>query len=660
MKSTTIIQRLTLLVALPLLALTISAGMQIRQAFVDYQNSSRTLQLMDLSVSTGNLIHALQIERGATAGFLQSKGQKFADVLPAMRSRTDDGLAAFAKQFEAIDANTLPALAKAVAETRVRLAELGTLRQRATQLELTVPEEVGYYTGTIANLIGTMSVGVDFNHDASISQKLIAYLSFVRAKENAGQERALTTAAFAANRVEPAQYRSILSKVHHQEAYFDDFFGIAGAAEKTSLQSVLAGASATEVARLRTVLMDKAGEGGFAIDPTEWFKTITAKIDGLHDTENLITGRIGDDAKAQLQASRSSLLSLGIAGGVALILTVLVSFAIARNICVPLREMVDFVETSIAGNDFSGQVPEHGATEVARTGAAFNLLVGKFRSIIVDAKQSSEKITSAAHSLALASKKVGESSLVQSGAAESVAAAVEQASVSVSETANNARAAADVVVRAREDSERALTVMRDTVSNVTGIAQLIGESSRNVEHLAESSQKIGNIVQVIKDIADQTNLLALNAAIEAARAGDQGRGFAVVADEVRKLAERTAKATGEIATLIEAIQDGIGGTVSAMQQANAQAGTSLELVDRTEQALHQIDDGSGAVASNVQSISHALAEQDAAIRQIAVNVEQIAQMTENNNNAASANNQTAAELDSLSLQLRNSVAVFKV
>jgi len=217
-----------------------------------------------------------------------------------------------------------------------------------------------------------------------------------------------------------------------------------------------------------------------------------------------------------------------------------------------------------------------------------------------------------------------------------------------------------VVARAREDSDRALAVMRETVGNMNEIARLISDSGRNVERLAGSSQEIGHIVQVIKEIADQTNLLALNAAIEAARAGEQGRGFAVVADEVRKLAERTTKATGEIAGLITAIQDGIGGTVTAMQQANLQADASLELVDRTEQALRQIDDGSREVAGNVQSISCALAEQDAAIRQIAVNVEQIAQMTERNNEAAAANNRTANELDGLSLQLRTAVAAFRV
>jgi methyl-accepting chemotaxis protein len=195
---------------------------------------------------------------------------------------------------------------------------------------------------------------------------------------------------------------------------------------------------------------------------------------------------------------------------------------------------------------------------------------------------------------------------------------------------------------------------------MNSIARLISESGGRVEELAEGSQRIGGIVQVIKEIADQTNLLALNAAIEAARAGEQGRGFAVVADEVRKLAERTTKATDEIAQLIGAIQSGIAGTVTSMQAANSQADTSVSLVADTESALLRIDEGSRTVASHVEHIAYALQEQDSAVRQIAVSVETIARMAEENSDAASGNNQTATELDGLARELRDAVMVYKV
>jgi methyl-accepting chemotaxis protein len=202
--------------------------------------------------------------------------------------------------------------------------------------------------------------------------------------------------------------------------------------------------------------------------------------------------------------------------------------------------------------------------------------------------------------------------------------------------------------------------MAKTVENVNGIASLIYKSGSNVGQLDESSKRIGGIVQVIRDVADQTNLLALNAAIEAARAGEQGRGFAVVADEVRKLAERTSKATQEIADLIGDIQNHIDGTVTGMQQANTQVAESLELVGKTEAALRRIDDDSREVANNVQSIADATHEQDAAIHQVATSVEKIAQMAEENSAAAASSSDTAIQLDRLSSTLRESVIHFKV
>lgn len=660
MKLSSISQRLVLLVTVPLVALAILASLLVIQAYTTYQNSIQTGQLMSLSVSAGNLIHTLQIERATTIGFLQSKGQKFSEEIPSKRSKTDEQVAAFKKEIVGSELSQMPKLAEAISKVQEALGNVAGIRQRASDFSLTVPEGVTYYSGTISQLIDAMSVGIELNRDASISQQMIAYLSFVRAKESAGQERALVTAAFAANKIEPAQYRAILTRINQQEAYLNDFRSIGSAELKASLAAVLEGEAAKQVAAYRESLISKSSEGNFGVEPTHWFKTITMKIDGLHSTEELITDRINVDAATLQHASRTQLIAVLVGSLAAILLTIVVSYWVAKSISAPLNEMVSFTERSIAENDFSGKVPEQGASEVIRTGKAINQLIDKFRKIILETKQSSERITAASHALAISSNEVKENSLVQSAAAESVAAAVEESSVSISETANSAQAATALVIHARKDSEHAGKIMQETVTKMHGVATLIRDSGDSVHHLDESSQKIGNIVQVIKEIADQTNLLALNAAIEAARAGEQGRGFAVVADEVRKLAERTGLATGEIATLIKTIQDDIGGTVVSMQQANLHAGTSLELVNQSSKALQQIDGNDLEVSKNVQNISNALTEQDAAIRQIAVNVEQIAQMTESNNNASVANNTTASELDGLALQLRNSVSVYKV
>ncbi len=660
MTHSTIAQRLTLLTAVPVVALALSSGMLIWDSFDRYQNADQARSLMEVAVSAGDLIHPMQVERGMTAGFVSSKGQKFSDTLPGIRAKTDEKLAAYKRLTEALDTGSMPEMKKAIEEARHMLEGLAKLRDQASQFSISTTESTAFFTGNIEGLMNVMSTAAEHNKDPAIAKKLLTYHAFANAKENAGQERALTVAAFVANKVEPAQYRAMLGKIFKQEAYLDIFTDSASGQEKAALKAALEGEAAKEVQRMRGIIAERSVQGGFDVDPAAWFKQSTDKINGLYGVEQLLTKNVNADVSSRLASNRMLFLAQLLLAALAVVITLAVSAWVARGVSGPLKAVVDAAEYAVAHDDFACGIPEKGTQETARVGQAINLLMEKFRNIILQTTRSSEGIADASGELATSSSQVNRSSSAQADAASSVAAAIEEVSVSVSETAANARTAGEIVEKSLAGTERALAVMIETVQNVNGIATLIRESGDKVGRLDESSKRIGGIVQVIKEVADQTNLLALNAAIEAARAGEQGRGFAVVADEVRKLAERTSKATGEIAALIGDIQSHIGGTVTGMQKANTQVAESLELVGRTETALHRIGDDSREVANNVQSIADAVREQDAAIHQVAGNVEKIAQMAEENSAAAASSSDTAIRLDRLSGALRDSVVRFKV
>ena len=661
MTHSTIVQRLILLAAVPIMALALSSGKLIWDSFDRYQNAGQARSIMELVAAAGDLMHVLQVERGITVGSIQSYDQAFEAALTSTRAKTGEKLESYKHLIEGIDAGAMPGVKKAVDESLHMLDGLDKVRNQVDQYDVSAEDASIFYAAAIAPLLEVMSTSSEHNSDPAIARELLSYHNFVNAKENAAQERALALPVFIANRpVETVKFLAILEKIYKQEAYLDSFTDSASEQEKAALKSVLDGDAAQEVQRMRNIMAERSVLGIFDVAPSLWFKRSSDRINELYEVEQLITKNIDADVNHLLSASRTLLLTQLILAVLAIVIAIAVSVWVARSVNRPLKAVVDAAEYAVAHDDFTRGIPEEGTQETARVGQAINHLMEKFRDIISYTTRSSEGIAGASGALATSSAQVNRSSSAQADAASSVAATVEEVSVSVSETAANARTAGEIVEKSRAGTETALAVMTETVQNVNGIAALIRESGSKVGRLDESSKKIGGIVQVIKEVADQTNLLALNAAIEAARAGEQGRGFAVVADEVRKLAERTSKATTEIASLIGDIQNHIDETVTGMQQANTQVAESLELVGRTESALHRIGDDSREVAGNVQSIVDAVREQDAAIQQVAANVEKIAQMAEENSAAAASNSDTAIQLDELSGALKDSVTRFKV
>src|SRR5208337_1904129 len=144
-------------------------------------------------------------------------------------------------------------------------------------------------------------------------------------------------------------------------------------------------------------------------------------------------------------------------------------------------------------------------------------------------------------------------------------------------------------------ADNGTAVVQETIAGMRVISDRVRQTSQTIEALGSRSEQIGNIVSTIKDIADQTNLLALNAAIEAARAGDQGRGFAVVADEVRKLAEKTSKATREIAQKIQLIQSEAQQSVETVRKSKTEVESSITILQGVAQSFSAIHEASNNV-----------------------------------------------------------------
>ena len=251
-----------------------------------------------------------------------------------------------------------------------------------------------------------------------------------------------------------------------------------------------------------------------------------------------------------------------------------------------LKEMAGAAEL-IADFDLTAEV---------RSKSQRDALGTAFQTMITNLNEAMRRTASTSQDLGVAKDQLASTAEQSAKATQEVASSSQQVAEG---TSNQATAAQEVNASAQELSiavEEIAEMVEKTVEGIGRIKNTMDAASQEIGQLGERSAEIGKIVAVIEDIAAQTNLLALNAAIEAARAGEQGRGFAVVADEVRQLAERVASATKEIATLIQGVQEGVDGSVKAMEEGTTEMDAGAEVAGQAGEALAQILSAPSAVA----------------------------------------------------------------
>ncbi|MCC5465621.1 methyl-accepting chemotaxis protein [Pelosinus baikalensis] len=286
---------------------------------------------------------------------------------------------------------------------------------------------------------------------------------------------------------------------------------------------------------------------------------------------------------------------------ISLALAAVTAFYIARSIVTPLQKVVHSVEL-VAGGDLSHTLVADGVLEVNQLVQGVNQMTVALRKIILHAASVAESVAASAEELTASATEVGRASEEVTATIQDVAQSAttqvrlsdESSSIMIEMQAGIADAVqaacevAGVSERSEQSAEGGLKQVNHAVQLMNNIRQDVGDAAEKINILGEKSRQIGQIVEVITNIAGQTNLLALNAAIEAARAGEQGRGFAVVADEVRKLAEQSQEAAKEIAEIIGAIQSETVQAVDAMDKGSKEVGEGVKVVSASKVAFEEI------------------------------------------------------------------------
>ena len=362
---------------------------------------------------------------------------------------------------------------------------------------------------------------------------------------------------------------------------------------------------------------------------------------------------------ASMNAAKSlSLWLLWIGGLIAAALAISVAFLLSHSIAGRLRQVVE-VARNVAQGRLDSNIERAGSDEIGVLLDAFATMQERLREMIGQIRAGAVQLVEAAQNISSASTQLSVSTQEQSQAASSMAATVEELTVSINHVADNANEAHGLSSDSGRQSAEGGAVIQETLASMQRIADTVQGAAVQIAELGQHSDQISSIVNVIKEIADQTNLLALNAAIEAARAGEQGRGFAVVADEVRLLAQRTANSTQEITEMIKKIQLGTRSAVSNMEVGVQQVSSGVEQASQAGDAIVAIRQASASVVGVVDQISLALREQTVASQDVARNVERIAQMSMENSEAVADTSRTAQGLQQLALSLEKQVASFR-
>jgi len=378
--------RLMGLIVVLLLGSTYFGGTLIWERWQSSREMNQVAQLVTLSQMSGNLVHQLQLERGMSAGFLASKGQKMGNELVAQRQQTDKNLAVLLAELQQATAGAHPALVdQDLARTTQLVQALAKTRQQVSDLSMEAPASTAWYSKTIEAELAPLYQVVKLSHNADISRQLMAYAFFLNEKEFVGRERALVNAALTSNQALDKATHARLIEIATKQSVFDNLYRQLDDAEgNAKLNKLMQEPSAQAAATLRAQVLDKATQGDFGIAAADWWTQITGKINLMKGFEealgqNLLANTHAEEQKAQSGLVLGLILYVGV-----LVFGIGLAVLIVNSIQQPLQVLKKTISQIAQTFEFGQRVPVSSSDEVGVTAQAFNQLMQTIKSALME------------------------------------------------------------------------------------------------------------------------------------------------------------------------------------------------------------------------------------------------------------------------------------
>ena len=568
--------QMRLLVSIPVFFLAV---ILIANGVERYQTIAQATMVKELAAMAGlitEIAHEAQKERGMTAGFLGSQGQKFGDRLPAQREETDKRIAALKDFLDHSKADKAdPALTQELQNALSGFGTISAIRQQTDSLTLAAPEAIAFYTGAIGRFLGTIPLIARTTPNAGTMRALTAYYNFVEAKERMGIERAVLNNAFANDRFAPGMRRKFVQNLSEQSSFLNNFKLFSDPQAASFYEEKMKTPVVAEVTGMEQAVLGKLKEEieeGFGVNAERWFDAMTGKIDLMKEIETHLADTLVAHAESGMRQARTSL----IVSTATALLVILISILLAAY--------------------FS------------------SLIGGALERISLELDSGAEEVTSAAGQVSSVSQSLADGASNQAAAIEETSASLEEIAAVTKQNADNVGQAESLTSEARRVIDTANTSM--------------GQLTQSMAEISRASEETSKIIKTIDEIAFQTNLLALNAAVEAARAGEAGAGFAVVADEVRNLAMRASEAAKNTAGLIEGTVHKVQTGEKLVTSTNQSFREVAESTAKVAMLMGEIAIASREQASGVGQVNLAVTELDTVTQQNAATAEEAASASE--------------------------------
>ncbi|WP_019849933.1 methyl-accepting chemotaxis protein [Desulfitobacterium sp. PCE1] len=386
------------------------------------------------------------------------------------------------------------------------------------------------------------------------------------------------------------------------------------------------------------------GEEGFRYftsEVTPHMEKVNSILLEISDYNDQTSKEMMDQANEDFKSSTRTII---IVLAAAVLLAIAVGTFIGRLVSVPLNKVVANVNEIARGNLTVEEVRLDTKDEIGILAKAVNQMTANLKNLIQHVSVSAEQVASSSEELSASSEQqalatsqvaaaitdVATGTEKQSMAIDETSTAIEQISAAIQQVAATSSEVAEQASNTSLSAKDGQKIIDQAIKQMNKIGHATDVTQGAVDKLALGSRMIGEITDVISDIASQTNLLALNAAIEAARAGEQGRGFAVVAEEVRKLAEQSSKAANQIAELINENQTNINNAVTAMLAGNQDVKNGIEMVSSVGATFEQIAGSINQSVSSIQEVSASVEEMARGSQQIVNSINQIDTISKQN------------------------------